>query len=1683
MTATLLSNELSTLISDSKRKNPDLRNAAERSLQELRSLPATSEQQIAADLSRHPAFVDPFLIACETKNAKFAASGINCLQRLVICKGLPKLKLKDALDAFNASAALGLDVQLKVLQALPSLLQNYADDLKDDLLAGALQVCASLQSAKVQTISGVAAATLQQLVTAVFEKVGDEDRRAAQIPATHDVPGDGEPIMLRPAAFDAYRVFRDLALAAEERPTKFVQLSSLSPESSLELVYSCMTSNGKLFVSHPELLSTIRSNLLPLATRALSEKHGFPMTVRCLRILNFILTRYFKRFPGECEVALGLLTHSLDSDTPTPWKRAMSTEVTRNFFATGALVIEAYAEFDQADGGKPVVQDLLATFVRLSSEKPAIIGLGQQSSIPIGPTPGGDGSDPATMEAAGGVAGVISSALGVAEASVSGISSQWSLPKTSCLDQLDKAEGPTIPDTYIYTMVLDCLNSLSDSLARVVLPLTVREDRSDAVSSESHHADDQSQSSRKSRVQRSQSFRMRAVPANPLAIDDNNVAPRLRAVAGIIDSCWPAFLATASTFLNAALEEQYYRNLIKGFQRFTQVAGLLRLNTPRDALLTTLSKSAVPPHVLSAASGGGTKSPSTDSPRSFSNPRNLLSVDSLVSQATSLSGDRDRRSSIEPAHPMLTTRNLLCLRALLNLAIALGPTLGAAFTVVVDTLRQADLILSNGSAQQLVRQNLSGKGHDTASAVQAFSAEVAAVENAVSRLLESTADYPSEAFVTVLEAFTRLLGAKPIGMPSSSTPTQASPPSTPTTSRRNFSGLPGISTFAEMQARDYKFVIPKLGNLAEMNIPRFVSNDAKESGWARLVDELLQVAVSSSRPREARRAAGDVLCKAAAGVVLEVVEESDDVKGAIQRSGLGILLQIVDGIYSEDEELTATDLEIQALVLEALKAILERCGDSLVAGWDKTLAVIGSAFERTADAPTFRQGDTDTFVEWQYVTEDFVSLPIGRAAFSALQLVCSDFLSMLPTTVVPPLLELLHRFIGQPEDLNLALTSVTISWNVSNHLLGSNAGEDLDVLATRLFESEEKEYRMREMAGESKAAQVILLLRHIRRAVSETQKEVRNASYQILCSIFKSHGSEFGQPTWDLMLRAVVFPVASEDVNNYRQEPEKIISQSMAPDTDSSRTIIGGTADIVCQHIRTIEGLNTLPALWEIFLSTMERYLNCKNHALNTAVYQAMSKILSHVETGSSFWATPISCTIDVWLKCIPVQAEGLSEARSNQDAYSAYLDAAIELYRLTKDNMSPPQSRDFIANVCECIRSSDGPQHGADVNVLSPVQGKALGFLKQMRVDVAGLPPRLITAAAELCLLHHNVATVDQTRKGPTFVAVSSEAVAWLQILVNNHLSEPEVIEGGALHAAVRSLQQLVAAKYQLPIQHKGVPLWQQATTAALAVCPAVLRLTSVCEESTANGLWSLFASLAAGVVGCGGLENVKDKSVLKADEVFDVESFTTLRKLLIPQLGRIELNDGTRQIYCLAMFESSIIHRPEEGEVLDPVHSPLDKLSEIRRGRVKRVPYSQRERMSYLCFEELVALASLTDDSEEATKLAQAAAPLLILRLAIPIRAYIADQPLRGRRPQPLSELEELLFCFDKIKTLKLHPSALAHDPVAGGRVGTYQHLRFLYPLLAQAVATAGDPWSGSEEVLMPLQSTLAAISVPVP
>jgi hypothetical protein len=69
------------------------------------------------------------------------------------------------------------DVQLKILQALPSLLQHYPSEIRGELLSTVLQICSGLQNTKNPAVSNTAAATLQQLVIAIFDRVTAEDGR------------------------------------------------------------------------------------------------------------------------------------------------------------------------------------------------------------------------------------------------------------------------------------------------------------------------------------------------------------------------------------------------------------------------------------------------------------------------------------------------------------------------------------------------------------------------------------------------------------------------------------------------------------------------------------------------------------------------------------------------------------------------------------------------------------------------------------------------------------------------------------------------------------------------------------------------------------------------------------------------------------------------------------------------------------------------------------------------------------------------------------------------------------------------------------------------------------------------------------------------------------------------------------------------------------------------------------------------------------------------------------------------------------------------------------------------------------------------------------------------------------------------------------------------------------------
>jgi hypothetical protein len=986
--------------------------------------------------------VTPFLIACGTKNVKFTGIAVVCLQRLVVARGLPRSRLREVLEAFREATSAGLDVQLKILQALPSLLQNYADDLKSELLAASLNICTILQASKNGIVNNTAAATLQQLVVSVFDKVLAEDSMfalvdsgavtymrieiALQVPTVGEAPSGDGLIQLRAAALDAYEVFNDICLLTESQKPQFLRSAGIPQTFGLELIESVLTNHAEIFLSHPEQANILRTRVMPFIISSLSEKLNFAVTVRITRILYTLLRKHLSILSSEGEMALGLLTHMLDQDAAL-WKRSLCMEVLRGIFAEAALIRRIFAMYDASEGRKSILRDLLAAFVRISTEKPALIGLGAQSSIPVVNQNNNGGSDQAMLEASG-VPGIISSSVSSGEPSA-GVSMQWSTMRVPCIDQLDKSDPPSIPDTYIYSLTLACISGFSEGLAKFILPLTVPDRlrrkgtrQSETVDSKTSESGPGTPDPKRAAMERHPSFKKNPVSINPLLIEDHPLFEEVKICAGIVDECWPAVLATCSTFLYAALDSEYYHGLVRSFQKFTHVAGLLRLATPRDAFLTTLGKAAVPPNVLTASTAHtpAPTTPTAENSSMFGNARGLLSVDNLVGHASMT--ERGRQGSVDAGPSSLNTRNLLCLRALLNLGIALGPTLDSAWVIILGTLQQADLVLFSNSkssrtptaSQRPDNQTTS----DGSSLLANFGTEIKAVETAAARLLESTVDFSNPIFLEVVSALCQLFGNETASK-QPETPIGPAPPSPgarrPSHAHRR---IASINTAPVTQIQEDLFALAKLGEIASINIDRLMTYDPEVSGWTVLTSELISAASTPLTAPSVRLRAAEILVRLVLESASATLPLPDETRSVVQLRLLQAFSRALRPLQSAEREssvtIQTTDIDVHKIVLEGLKSILEQCGETFVTGWEIPFEIIGSVF---AESET--PDDSNVSTSKKFTTR---SARLIRSSFSSLQLICSDFLSSIPNSCFLILVDTLYRFCTQDDDLNISLT-------------------------------------------------------------------------------------------------------------------------------------------------------------------------------------------------------------------------------------------------------------------------------------------------------------------------------------------------------------------------------------------------------------------------------------------------------------------------------------------------------------------------------------------------------------------------------------------------------------------------------------------------------------------------------------
>lgn len=828
---------------------------------------------------------------------------------------------------------------------------------------------------------------------------------------------------------NSVQVFNDLNLLVTGEKPAFIRFSAIPPASVLELIEAVLSNYAQIMVEHPEQVYILRNLLMPLIIRSLSDRLSFPIVVRIIRVLNLIIRNHLTILPSECEIALGLLNHMLDPQASQLWKRALCLEVFRGIYADSRLLLAIYFQFDAQEGKKKIFGDNLASFVRLATEKPALIGLGQQSTAPANFADESIAGSEQAAAAAGAMAGDIGGPISDRSSGSrpTGISAQWSSMKTPCIDHLDKSDPPVLPETYIYSLVLTCITNISESLARFVLPLTVHHDsksrkkaKTDDVPTQ--EAEESPTSEGRRQLSRTQSFRKKTIPVNPLDLVDHPAYAYIETSLTLVTECWPAILATCSTFLNATLDVDYYRALVRAIQKFTQVAGLLRMATPRDAFLTTMGKAAVPSNLL-VANMASPKPSAGDQGGMFQSAKGLLGVDSLVSQASSTSAEHGRRPSHDVQVPALGPRNLLCLRALLNLAIALGPTLQTAWSIVFETLQVADLVLS-------LSNQSGGRGPHFAGAegvAEKMEAETSAVQAAARRLFESTVDFPNESFVEVLQALCALLSEPSSTESGQATPTAAGRPQI--LHQRRLGSVSRISVSTGTASRDSAFALNKIGELAALNEARLSQYDPSESGWDTFVHEVVRFSADDRKASASRLLAADILSR----TVREIAEISmyDEQREQIQARILSTIQRQISVLRLNDVktrgEYSDTDVRVHQIALDALKSVIEQCGESLIAGWASVLDSLLSVF-LPIDAPQ----ETKSEAQNQPRTINVISRSLARSAFATVQLICSDFLASVPDACLTTLLELLLNFCGQQDDLNMSLT---VSASTSLHLL------------------------------------------------------------------------------------------------------------------------------------------------------------------------------------------------------------------------------------------------------------------------------------------------------------------------------------------------------------------------------------------------------------------------------------------------------------------------------------------------------------------------------------------------------------------------------------------------------------------------------------------------------------------------
>ncbi|KAL3233143.1 Protein MON2 [Nakaseomyces bracarensis] len=1530
--------------------------------------------QAVNELENHPDFVVPFVLACKTRNAKMTTIAMQCLQSMSAISCIPKRRMTEVLDSFIEATHLAMDIQLKVLQIVPIFFETYAKYITGDLCKKLLFCCTSLLRVpnKAPVVAGTASATLQQLMDEIFDRLSNE-----KIISSIEDDDDSELMEVLVNNNETIKI------------NKYRYDANITFSNLCSIVDAKGAEGGdetKMMLDVSDIPTDLGLEVLESILK--NGKHFFIQ----FDDLQFLLR--VKTIP----LLLRCMSSSKHFSTVLRCFRCIRLLIDRDFLSIIELELEVILSlvihnlsmdssitqwqrvlslevFHNISQDPKLINEIYNNYDKFEDKKPVLHNFLNQCLLIL--------SSEDLIDYVGQTSIIEKIDMPL-------ISSESFSNKMSFMQMLDKSSAPNVNITYIIWLIIKTTNSWSEILSRQATEITEVSDKT-------------KKQSKKKELHK------------------------------IFDGLFEDLYSIHTMLLfSSTIDTNIFHSLVRAFQKLSHCAGLLGDKKRLERSLEYFRNAIIElrPRTEVSLTNDEIKKLHVRSP-SGTGVLNTIS-DSLIGATTNTSTNESETTPFYTRN--ITSKNISLFRALISLAISLGPEFTATcWSYTFGTWDWMHFYLYGASSEFLNTQNI----NDIPPSTTLSRNDLISTENTIAGFLEATKNYPIVTLISMLDELKKL---------------------SDTTLNLDSKNHEGFEPFNDSGSFSYSaynpsFFITQIADLTSANFIHILESPKGKNYWKVFVEYMGNLMSNRDKDGALRLYSSHVfsgVCKNGTNEIFEI-EEVHDRNTKLAKYEIFLMQAFID-INDAIECLEITNREVHNgnlnvegdiifQILTTLKDQLNEFGDLIEKSWNLVFKIINSPFRwLKADVVDLLHNDIDdaSLVEGIKTKQKNMI----QVAYDVFKLISDDFLKSLPLEVIPNLIDTIVAFVNQEKILNISFSSISQFWLVGDYLRTnySNITDDSDSDYKELNKPEgnnnNNDYLIELVTSQDISLPTryhaiwLYLLKNLLFCAIDKRNEVSNGAIQTFFRIIDSHSTSF--PAWKPIFKEVLEPFLSLE----RSDDELIVSLECLDIT------LKGMVTLFNEHYSDFSNADELAEEWIILLKLFTRLLKCTSTGVRFVAIKNYGIVVQNLSCYTNVPNSLLGLCAAIWTDYNIMYSDiSNSSELSQKSEYDCVCElmlafpsmcALIENSENLKDTFLEKSMGLFIS----AIKFPLLPEHSMDQSRPSTLQnavlnGMTLVFQKISKehiflyfVQLSMMTTLIFGTRAKIAKKLAPKLQKTSMSRIPTFEAVcykASELFLTQLDEASKYQVEPQV---KYFIKICHNLQEIVVSKSLINIsKDSSNPFWVLGSLCFKKLLtyvedPAKLLKNDIDSQKE-------FTEIFMSIFLCP-TERITDQidTITENDDIIEFESYSALfRKNCISSM----LKEDDYDQLVNSVWKASLIYELDDiqKQILDKSNGPNNPQSILSHltdfevyGQTRQQKHLTKHKLAIVCIKELLDYAQLCD--KNLLPLAKITMPYLISRIALLLSKYIADEFLTGLAPIPKLRGEEMNILLKGLSNL---------------------------------------------------------------